>query len=69
MRDKQVTLGARVPLSVAGLKLRLSYWGVRNLVMRGEIEGARDEYGRWFVDREALEEAMRARGLSPSSST
>lgn len=55
------TLEARVPITVAGMQLRLSYWAVRDRVMRGELKGGKDAFGRLYVDGEALESALRER--------
>ena len=39
----------RIPLSVAALRLGMSYHRVREKVLRGEIPGGRDEFGRFYV--------------------
>jgi hypothetical protein len=55
------TLEARVPITAAGIRLGLSYWAVRDRVMRGELKGGKDSFGRLYVEADSLEDALRNR--------
>ncbi len=39
----------RLPLSEAALRLGLTYHQVRERLLRGELPGGRDEFGRFYV--------------------
>jgi hypothetical protein len=43
---------ATVPLSEAGLRLGLTYQQVRTLILRRELKGGRDQFGRFYADSE-----------------
>jgi hypothetical protein len=45
----------RLPLSVAALRLRLTYQQVRTLILRGELQGGRDEFGHFYADEDHVE--------------
>lgn len=51
----------RIPLSEAAIRLGLTYHQVRQRVFRGELPGGRDEFGRFYVDGEAVEAAVPAK--------
>ena len=51
---------ARVPLSVAAMRLGLDYQQCRKRLLSGELAGGRDEYGRWYVSEAALARAVAA---------
>lgn len=56
-------MAPRLPLSEAGLRLGCTYQQVRTLVLKGELRGGRDEFGRFFADMadvERLAEERRA---------
>ena len=40
----------RIPLTEAAFRMRLSYQQVRNKLLRGELKGGRDDFGRLYVD-------------------
>ena len=48
-----------VPLAEAALALGRTYHQVRALVLRGDLQGGRDRTGRYFVERAALQAAVR----------
>jgi hypothetical protein len=56
----------RVPLSVGGLRLRLSYCAVRDRIARGELVGGRDEFGRWYVELPPEDREQRATQPEPA---
>ena len=39
----------KTPLVTAALALGLSYHRLRNQVLRGQVHGGQDEFGRWYV--------------------
>jgi len=45
---------ARVPLSVAAMRLGLDYQQCRKRLLSGQLAGGRDEFGRWYVLEAAL---------------
>ena len=47
-------MSKRIPLSEAALRLGLTYHQVRQRVLRGELPGGRDQYGRFYVEADAL---------------
>jgi hypothetical protein len=42
-------MSTRMPLSEAALRLGMSYHQVRLKVLRGELPGGRDAFGRFYV--------------------
>lgn len=46
----QNPLSTRVPLAAAALTLGLTYQQLREAVLRGDVSGGRDEYGRLYVE-------------------
>jgi hypothetical protein len=57
----------RVPLSIAGMRLGVSYWVVRDRVLRGTLDGGRDEFGRWFAYQDAVERALAGTMVGPTA--
>jgi hypothetical protein len=45
----------RIPLADAAYRLSMTYHQARALVLKGELKGGRDEFGRFFVERADLE--------------
>lgn len=45
----------RLGIMEAALQLRASYDVVRRMVLVGQLEGGKDEHGRWYVDASSLE--------------
>ena len=43
----------------AALQLRISYDVVRRMVLVGQLEGGKDEHGRWYVNASSLDEYRR----------
>lgn len=54
-----------LPLADAAFRLGLDYHRVRALLFRGELTGGRDDFGRLYVDLDAVE-AYRRRHPAPS---
>lgn len=52
------TTEQNVPISVAAMRLGLTYHQCRAKVLSGVLKGGRDTYGRLFVDAAALDEAI-----------
>jgi hypothetical protein len=48
-----------VPITEAARRLGIDYQQCRRLVLRGELAGGRDDFGRLFVSRAALEQRAR----------
>ena len=46
---------SEVPLTMAAARLRVSYNVVLRLVLRGEIDGRKDDRGRWMVSVRTLD--------------
>ena len=49
----------RIPLADAAFRRGISYQQVRTMLFKGELKGGKDEFGRFFVDRAALERRAR----------
>lgn len=49
----------QVPITEAARLLGLDYQQCRRLVLRGELAGGRDEFGRLFASRAAIHETLR----------
>ena len=47
-------MATRIPLSEAALRLGLTYHQVRQRLFRGELPGGRDQYGRFYVEADAV---------------
>ena len=45
----------RIPLADAAYRLSMTYHQARALVLKGELKGGRDEFGRFIVERADLE--------------
>ena len=58
----------RLGIMDAALQLRVSYDVVRRLVLVGEIEGGKDEHGRWYVDPSSLDAYRRNSATEPQAS-
>lgn len=63
-------MNARVPITEAAIRLSMTYHQVRNQLLRGELKGGRDEFGRFYVDfedikRKQRQQRSRARALRP----
>ena len=52
---------SRIPIADACLRLRQTYHQVRALLFKGEVKGGKDEFGRFYVDRAALERLEKQR--------
>lgn len=52
---------ARVTVSDAALRLRQGYWATRDLLLRGELCGGRDDRGRLYVEADSVERLLRQR--------
>ena len=52
----------RFPITDAALRLGETYQQVRTKLLRGELKGGRDEFGRLYVDATCL---RRVRRLAP----
>lgn len=50
-----------VPLYEAADKLKLPHFHVMQMIEFGTLKGARDVFGRWFVDPASLARAVAAR--------
>lgn len=50
---------SRLGIMDAALQLRVSYNVVRRMVLVGQLEGGKDEHGRWYVDAPSLDEYRR----------
>jgi hypothetical protein len=48
-----------MPLAEAALALGRTYHQVRALVLRGDLKGGRDRAGRYYVERAAVQAAVR----------
>lgn len=57
----------RISLSVAALRLGLTYHQVREKLLRGELSGGRDEFGRFYVTDRATPLAVLAPTTTASS--
>lgn len=60
-------MGTRLPLTDAALRLGLTYHQVRAMVLRGELKGGRDEYGRFYVVAADVLRAEREKRLERSA--
>lgn len=49
----------RLGMMDAALQLRVSYDVVRRMVLVGQLEGGKDEHGRWYVEASSLDEYRR----------
>jgi hypothetical protein len=49
----------RLGIMEAALQLRVSYDVLRRMVLVGQLEGGKDEHGRWYVDASSLDEYRR----------
>lgn len=58
----------RVPLADAALALRLTYHQCRGRVLSGNLAGGRDDFGRWYVERESVEAAQKTQARTPTDS-
>lgn len=45
----------QVPLSEAALRLGIDYHQCRRMLLRGDLSGGRDEFGRLYVDRRSVD--------------
>ena len=52
-------MSEQVPLSEAARRLGLDYQQVRARLLRGEIKGGRDPFGRYFVEALEIERLLR----------
>ena len=59
-------MNRRISLTIAALRLRISYQTARDWVLRGQLDGGRDELGHWFVYHDALERAQLERSRQVS---
>ena len=50
-----------IGLTEAGLRAGLSYWSIRNAVMRKEVRGGKIASGGWWVDAVDLDRFIRER--------
>ena len=50
---------ARLGIMDVALQLRVSYDVVRRMVLVGQLEGGKNEHGRWYVDASSLDEYRR----------
>jgi hypothetical protein len=50
---------ARLRIMDVALQLRVSYDVVRRMVLVGQLEGGKDEHGRWYVEPSSLDEYRR----------
>ena len=53
----------RIALSVAALKLGLTYHRTRDLLLTGRLRGGEDE-GRFYVEAESVAEFLEAQGAA-----
>ncbi len=51
----------RLTITDAALRLRASYWTTRELLLRGQVVGGRDESGHLFIDGRSLERYLRGK--------
>jgi hypothetical protein len=59
----------RLPITDAGMVLRMPYSKVRDLAMRGELSAQRDERGRWAITVESIREYQRRKASSLTTAT
>lgn len=57
-------MSGRIPLSAAAMKLGLSYGQARNMLLRGDLEGGRDRYGRLFVASREIRRLLAERDVA-----
>jgi hypothetical protein len=50
---------ARLSIMDTALRLRRSYDVVRRMVVLGQLDGGKDDRGRWYVYADAVERAVR----------
>lgn len=52
-----------VPVVEAARRLKISYNGARDLVLRGRLRGEQDQWGHWRVDELSLEQEVARRAV------
>jgi hypothetical protein len=59
--EVQVETVVRMPLADYALRAAMSYHQVRAKLLRGELRGGKDEYGRFYVEVTEAESPKRRR--------
>ena len=49
-------------LTAACAKARMTYHSIRDAILRGSLDGWKDDYGRWRVSEASLEQFIATRG-------
>jgi hypothetical protein len=64
--ERQIMAEDGISVSDAALKLGVSYWRARDMLLRGDLQGGKDERGRYYVDQTSLNR-MRKRQRAAAS--